>query len=66
MKGTVVKDPATGEQIRLMPGSKALELYEESRKPGGNKGTKQKPSYADLFVAHMRELDKNYRKEIGK
>ena len=63
-KGIVVECPK-GVYTRIMPGSKAMELYEESKKPGGNKGTKQKPSAADQFVAHMNMLHTTYLKEIG-
>lgn len=65
MKGVVVKDPATGEPIRLMPGSLSLELYELAKGSNGMKGTKQKPSHADKYISHMRELHVKYKKEIG-
>lgn len=64
MKGTLVTCPVTKQQIRLMPGSLSLELYDEARKPGGNKGNKQNPSARDKYVEHMRQLEENYQREI--
>lgn len=65
MKGVVVNCQFSGQPVRLMPGSKALELWELAKGPNGKKGTKQKPSYEAQFIHHMGELHKKYMKEIG-
>lgn len=66
MKCVVVNCKASGEPVKLMAGSRALELWELAKGPNGRTGTKQKPSYEIQFIHHMTELHKKYLKEIGK
>lgn len=64
MKGVVVKCPASGEPVRLMPGSMALEYYEAAQK--GDFGTKGNPGPGSFYRQHMIDLHTKWLKEQGK
>lgn len=57
MKGVVVICPGSKEPCRLMPGSRALELYEERHK--SNK-------HDAAYKMHMKAVHAKYLKEIGR
>lgn len=63
MNGSVVFEHPKGVFTRLMPGSKALELYHEYQR--GNFGKKSKPGPAAYFLPHMEDLHAKFLKERG-